>query len=124
MALLSTMSGGFDDELYKLAQPAGFPILQGAKEGMVVLKHLIDFSRRVAERPSAPTITASEPAIRREGMPAVVGSTTRILTAQQSMNLLAEYGIPIARGRVAASAEEAVEYGVVDKVLVRPEAAR
>lgn len=106
VVFLSNPSGGFDPEIRRILEEAGVPLLQGTKEGLRAIHHLITYagfrrSRRAEPAASGPSAAAA----------AVRGYFERpagSLNEHDSKRVLAAYGVPCSRELLCRSAEEAV----------------
>jgi acyl-CoA synthetase (NDP forming) len=102
--VLSNLSSAVDQHEVAILRAAGIPVLEGTTPGLRALKHLLDDgSDRGAGVAPAPA-------------PVEVRQWWRVRLAtgepvgeQEGLRLLADYGVPTAEVRRAASAEEAIE---------------
>jgi acyl-CoA synthetase (NDP forming) len=115
--VLSNMSNAIDQAQARGLRALGVPVLEGTYSGLRALRHLVDHA---TERlPSAEAKVNEE---RRATWRAVLGAGD--LSPSQSADLLADYGIDVARTLAASSLEEAVKaaadvgYPVVLKTAV------
>jgi acyl-CoA synthetase (NDP forming) len=105
VVFLSNPSTGFDPEIRRTLAEAGVPLLQGTREGLQAVRHLIDRARflRNPEEASAaavPSLAAS--------LQALLEGPARGLTEYDSKRVLAGYGIPCTPEKLCASAQEAI----------------
>jgi acyl-CoA synthetase (NDP forming) len=105
VVFLSNPSGGFHPEIRRILEEAGVPLLQGTREGLRAIHHLIAYAafrrtRRVESEASGPSAAAA----------AVRGYFQRpagSLNEHDSKQVLAAYGVPCSRELLCRSAEEA-----------------
>jgi acetyltransferase len=111
------VSGGFHPEFRGVLKNGNVPILQGTRESLWAIRHLIDFSRLQAGSPSRPEIVAGVDQPEIDHL-----FTTGNLSEHSSMQVLSAYGIPVIRHNLVSSLEEAshaaseIGYPVVLKV--------
>jgi acetyltransferase len=102
--LFSNVSGGFHPAMEKIYKAGNVPALQGTRESLKAIRHLIDHSLpspTADGRPEGSPPPADRPDV--DGL-LVSGS----LSEYDSKRLLAAYGIPITRQELVDSAEAAV----------------
>jgi acyl-CoA synthetase (NDP forming) len=105
VVFLSNPSTGFDPEIRRILGEAGVPLLQGTREGLRAVRHLIDRARflRAPGRPPAPPRLPAP-------LQALLEGPARGLTEYDSKQVLAGYGVPCAREKLCASPEEAAAF--------------
>ncbi len=104
VVLFSNISGGFHPAMRQVFEAGGVPLLQGTRESLRAIRHLIDFSL------AQPDATREEPSTCEESQPdvhhlLVPGS----LAESDSKQFLAAYGIPITQQELVQSKESAVQ---------------
>ncbi len=121
IAVLSNLGSGIDPELASQLRDRGVPVLEGTRSGLVALGKLMDHARRApAARPCANRAVPATPdahgASPAGGKPIDRARQTRgaallasgDASGAQLLELLAEYGIVVARARAAADADGAL----------------
>lgn len=117
VVVLSNVSSALDQAQASGLRALGVPVLEGTYSGLRALRHLVDHA---TERPRPPEAKVNEQ--RQEQWRRVLSAGD--LSPSESADLLAGYGIDVARTVVASSAEEAVKaaadvgYPVVVKTAV------
>jgi acetate---CoA ligase (ADP-forming) len=105
LALLSTMHSAMDPGVAQRIRAHGVPVLEGARSGLVALKHLAAYGardRHATDQPTARLDTARQAAwLGRLADPAPLDATT-------SYALLADYGLPVVRTVAADTCNQAV----------------
>ncbi len=114
VAVLSTIANAVDQRWAGLLRAADIPVLEGLTTGIRALGHLLD----AAEPPAAPADPAVDETRRARWLPRLPG-----LDAAGGFELLADYGIPVARAVGAGSAEEVLATGVPFPVVLKTTAA-
>jgi acetate---CoA ligase (ADP-forming) len=121
LAVVSNLSAAIDPELAQQLRGQGVPVLEGTRSGLMALRHLLDHARHQGMGadllgPQARQLGTHDRQVRNGALLASGHATGAAL-----LNLLADYGIPVARS-VAASdldatlaAAEQVGYPVVLK---------
>lgn len=116
--LFSNVSGGFHPEMRAIFEASGLPALQGTRESLRAIRHLIDFTARHASVPDRAVSTTGL-----EMRPDVDHLLTAgSLSEYVSKQLLAAFRIPVTRQELARSQDEArlkasrIGYPVVLKV--------
>lgn len=108
VVLFSNVSGGFHPALRSILEDSHVPLLQGTRESLKAIRHLVDFS--VSENASDSQ--------RARPLPAVIETAPIQLLAPGSLSefdskrLLAAYDIPITRQELVHSQEEAVQAAI------------
>jgi acetate---CoA ligase (ADP-forming) len=139
VAVLANLSSAIDPEIASQLRSQGVPVLEGARSGLLALRHLLDHARRAP--PGSPHTTtarlrrrknggdrtsdgvsngtgAADPARRRRGAALLASGTA---AGAPLLSLLAEYGIGVARSvpvtdaACALAAAESIGYPVVLK---------
>jgi acyl-CoA synthetase (NDP forming) len=105
VVFLSNPSTGFDPEIRRILSEAGVPLLQGTREGLRAVRHLIDRTRflRAPERPPAPPRLP-------DSLRTLLEGPARGLTEYDSKRVLEGCGLPCAREKLCASPEEAAAF--------------
>ncbi len=88
---------------------AGIPLLHGLRPAMVALRRAWYWNCFWAPRSSAPETAAGESRSRRREERIDATEQGSVLSERASREVLAAYGVPLARGGVAATADEAAE---------------
>jgi acetate---CoA ligase (ADP-forming) len=105
LALLSTMHSAMDRAVAQRIRAYGVPVLEGARSGLVALKHLAAYGARDRQATAPPTArldTDRQAAwLSRLADPTPLDTTT-------SFALLADYGLPVVRTIAADTCNEAV----------------
>jgi acyl-CoA synthetase (NDP forming) len=106
VVFLSNPSGGFHPEIRRILEDAAVPLLQGTREGLRAIHHLISYAAFHRTRParSEPCGPSASAAAARGCFERPAGS----LNEHDSKRVLAAYGIPCSRELLCRSAEEAV----------------
>jgi acyl-CoA synthetase (NDP forming) len=102
VAVLGNIPSAIDPAVAGELREAGIPVLEGARSGLLALRHLLDHAAARGPRPQPPPPDQGRQ-----------GRWTAALRAGQAgphdlFCLLADYGIPVARARAAASADAAL----------------
>jgi acyl-CoA synthetase (NDP forming) len=109
LVFLSATYGGVSEELLRYGNEVRLPILQGIRQGLSAVRHLMRYWERREEnhsdQVSALKARESGESLIRQG---VVASPHKIWTLSESLALLSAYGVPTARAAVAGSAVEAI----------------
>ena len=106
VALLSNAHSSVDPESARTLRAAGLPVLEGTRSGLLALRHLLRL-RDLRARPAVPVPEESAAsAARRARWTARLA--TAPLDAVESLELLADYGVPVARTCGASSVAEAL----------------
>lgn len=111
MAFFSNTSGPFHPDVSRILREGRLPLLQGSRESLRAVGHLIRWSGRRGEgAPAAGAAPrpAASPLAPLPGL-GLVGDGGRMLTFRESQELLRAYGIPLCRGKVCASLAEALQ---------------
>jgi acetate---CoA ligase (ADP-forming) len=104
--VLSNLSAAIDQEEVAILRDDGIPVLEGTTPGLRALKHLLDDAA-----PHGSGSAPSPPADEVRDWWRVRLETGEPIGEQEGLRLLADYGVPTAEVRVAATAEEAIEAG-------------
>ncbi len=139
VAVLANLGSAIDPEIASQLRSRGVPVLEGARSGLLALRHLLDHARQAP--PGSPHMTvarlrrrkngddgisdgvsngtgAADPARRRRGAALLASGTA---AGAALLSLLAEYGIGVARSvpvtdaACALAAAESIGYPVVLK---------
>jgi acyl-CoA synthetase (NDP forming) len=105
VVFLSNPSGGFDPEIRRILGEADVPLLQGTREGLRAIDHLITYAAFRRTHPARPELSGPSAAVE-----AVRGTFQRpagSLNEYDSRQVLAAYGVPCSRELLCRSAEEA-----------------
>ena len=107
LAVLSNFGGTLDLDWAAGLRASGVPVLEGTRSGLVALRHLIDHpaARAAAARAAADAPPPADPGRRARGIELLAGGEP---DGAALLDLLAEYGITIARAIPAASPEATV----------------
>jgi acyl-CoA synthetase (NDP forming) len=107
VVVFSNLSTGFDQAVLAHADAAGLPMLQGTRESLRAIEALVKYAELPrqprAEQPRSPLSQATLARLKAD-----LAAAPCSLTEYHSKRLLAEYGVPITRERLARSADEAV----------------
>jgi acetate---CoA ligase (ADP-forming) len=115
----SNFSGPYRPEVQAILRQAGVPYLQGIRESLKAIKALMTYH---AHPQPTPIATAPDHS-RRDRVARLCAESGAIITEDVAKSLLAEYGFPVVRETLVASADEAVAaalafgYPVVAKVV-------
>jgi acyl-CoA synthetase (NDP forming) len=101
VAVLANLPSAIDDATAAELRAAGVAVLEGTRSGLVAVAHLL---REPHPRRAAPAIDRA----RQARWLARLGNAGGQLDTITAFALLADYGIPVARSRAAASAPEAL----------------
>jgi acyl-CoA synthetase (NDP forming) len=127
LAVLSNLSSAIDPDLARQLRAAGLPVLEGTRSGLLALRHLLDHARRLAS--ASPCASGAERAtpFAHGASPAAADlvDTLRLdrgaallaageATGTPLLDLLAEYGIGVARARPAA--DKAAALAAADEI--------
>jgi acyl-CoA synthetase (NDP forming) len=127
LAVLSNLSSAIDPDLARQLRAAGVPVLEGTRSGLLALRHLLDHARRLASaNPRAsgaeggtPFAHGASPAaadlvdtVRQDRGAALLAAGEA--TGAPLLDLLAEYGIGVARARPAA--DQAAALAAADEI--------
>jgi acetate---CoA ligase (ADP-forming) len=103
LAVLSNVASAIDPELAEQLRAQGVPVLEGTRSGLVAMRHLLEHA------PSSGPDAAAPPRVRPDrqarGAELLAGGEA---AGAPLLDLLAEYGIGVARARAAADAEGAL----------------
>jgi acyl-CoA synthetase (NDP forming) len=107
VVFLSNPSVGFHPEIRRLLAEAGVPLLQGTREGLRAIQHLITYA---AYRRAGPAQTDdSAPSAAAAAVRAAFQRPAGNLNEYASKQVLSAYGIPCSRERLCRTADEAAE---------------
>ncbi len=104
LALLSTMHSAMDLEQAQRLRAHGIPVLEGARSGLLALKHLASYGDRPT-RPEPAAGSAIDAERQRRWLTRLAAGPLDTTTA---FALLADYGLPVVPTTAVASAAEAV----------------
>jgi acetate---CoA ligase (ADP-forming) len=104
VAVLSNVPSAIDPEVAAGLRRAGVPVLEGARSGLLALRHLLDQAARPARRPGGgpPPVDAARRDRWRRVIAAGAARGTRL------HQLLGDYRIAVARSRAAGSSGQAL----------------
>jgi len=106
----SHLSGGLDKTIKAIMDEGNIPFLQGTKESLLAIHHLINYSNFINRnrRQKEEEVEVKSPLNLNEMIRKLSGPK-RILTDRECKEILRVYGIPIVREKLALSIEEALE---------------
>jgi acetyltransferase len=107
VVVFSSISSGFDAAVKERADAAGLPMLQGARASLRAIEALIRYAEFTRRQP----IQTGPGPVRPETLARIKSELAQqpaSLTEHASMQLLAEYGIPVMRQALARSVEDAI----------------
>jgi acetate---CoA ligase (ADP-forming) len=103
LAVLSNVPGAIDPSAAAGLRAAGVPVLEGARSGLLALRHLLDHARR--QPPGGADPPPADQARRDRWIPAIAAGQAR---GARLLDLLRDYGITAARARPAGSSRQAL----------------
>lgn len=118
LIMLSNQSGSFNEEIRKIMESNNIPLLQGTRNGLLALHHLVNFSKFIRK----PTPLLSKLKHNRYAN-SMLPEGDADLTEYDSKKLLAKYDIPVVEEYLCLSRDEASKksmelgYPVVMKVI-------
>lgn len=103
--VLANLTSAIDPPQAAAVRAMGVPLLEGTRTGLEAIRHLLDR----ANRPRTPDLVPEGPVeeVRRRWLQRLDQPSP--LTEEESLDLVADYGIPVVRGAVARSQREAAE---------------
>jgi acetate---CoA ligase (ADP-forming) len=104
----NNFSGPFRPEVQTVLREAGVPYLQGLRESLKAIKALIAYHRDAPNETSSRTQSDEASAPRREQARAVLSASGPLVTEDKAKQLIALYGLPVVRERLARTVAEAV----------------
>jgi len=117
---ISNLSGGLHPGLREIFEKGGVPLLQGTREGLCAVHHVVNFAKFLQGCAVARLNTGE-----RKGA-GFLGRDTKILMEDEAKKLLSEYNIPCTREVLCHTADEAIDAfrkigGPVALKLISPE---
>jgi acetate---CoA ligase (ADP-forming) len=103
--VLANLTSAIDPPQAAAVRAMGVPLLEGTGTGLVAIRHLLDRANRPRTAdpvPAGPTEEVQRRWLQRLAQPSP-------LTEEESLDLVADYGIPVVKGAVARSEREAAE---------------
>ncbi len=98
------VSAGLHDEIARPLRDARVPVLQGASAALRALAHLGRYGARRARPPAPPQVPRPE---RFRAACDAAGASTTLVGERTAKRILAAYGVPVTRERLATTASEA-----------------
>jgi acetate---CoA ligase (ADP-forming) len=107
----NNFSGPFRSEVQAVLREAGVPYLQGLRESLKAIKALLAYHLEAPGVASPGTRSGKADRSRREGAREHLSRCGPVVTEDKAKQLIARYGLPVVRERLAHSAVEAVRAG-------------
>ncbi|HXG51514.1 MAG TPA: acetate--CoA ligase family protein [candidate division Zixibacteria bacterium] len=107
ICMFSMITQSLNDYAREFKQRCALPFLQGADNAIKMQKHLARFGEAVQRRAEERYAKAAAPQPLTDRAVGLLASR-RVLNEWEAYSILAEYGVPLARCRLAASPSEAV----------------
>jgi acetate---CoA ligase (ADP-forming) len=104
VVVITNIAAAVDQDAAGELRAAGIPVLEGARSGLLALRHLLDHAHRRAG-PGAPGTAVADPARQRRWAAALAHGDVSGLSL---LRLLRDYGITTARAREAVTASGAL----------------
>ncbi len=102
LIMLSNQSSGFNEEIQAIMEAGNVPLVQGTREGLTALHHLVRYARFL--RTPAPVFDVPENKAAKKILPA----GAKVLNEFESKQLVAAYGVPTTKEHLCTSKEEAL----------------
>jgi acetyltransferase len=107
VVVFSHVSGGLDGTIKGILDEGNVPFLQGSRESLLAIHHLIGYAEYQRRRKSEPIEGAPPPHLK-EMIEGFKGAR-RVLSYDKTKELLSAYGIRVAKAVLAGSVEAALE---------------
>jgi acyl-CoA synthetase (NDP forming) len=104
----SHLSGGLDQTIKGILDQGNIPFLQGTRESLLAVDHLVGYGRFLRERKEGRRGSDGWSPLHVKEMIRVLKGPRRVLSDREGKEILKAYGISIARESLAASPEEAI----------------
>jgi acetate---CoA ligase (ADP-forming) len=104
VVVITNIAAAVDQDAAGELRAAGIPVLEGARSGLLALRHLLDHANRPAG-PGAPRTAVADPARQRRWITALAHGEVGGVSL---LRLLRDYGITAAQSRAAATASGAL----------------
>jgi acetate---CoA ligase (ADP-forming) len=105
LAVLASIAAAIDQDAAAELRQAGIPVLEGARTGLLALRHLIDHAGQQAGRGLPGPLRPADAARRDRWLRELVAGE---LAGATLFGLLRDYGIPVTRAQQASTADQAL----------------